>query len=618
MKRIFTFFLFFSFLNTGEVLGELKGIREQRAYIEASSQEEEEARAKALEAFLEKFPKSTRRKEVYQTLFEHYLGILQSGKEPPSPTDLPDPRPFGETLEKATRYGKKMVKASPRSSRVLNQVAWGFAEKGVNLDLAHKYSKKAIETIKKKRKPSGMTREKWKALKNNSLADYLDTYGWVYYQQGLYSKGLSHLLEAIELRKEDPDLMLHLAKIYEKMGKEKEAKEMMSVQERLAGERPAFIEARSESDPKEKAEKLEAFLENYPESRWKSNTLYELFQTYNVGENGQSPLLDAEEKALLWGRRWIEEETDDRASALNAFASYLLENSFHQEEAIGYSQEILNIVVTKGPESWMTDEDFKEWKSYYRMRGKGLLGWAYLQLGRLKEAEEVLVEASEMEESEGDILLHLGEVYEKNGDVNKAQEAYLKAVSLGEEKAKEPLEKIFSELHGSTEGLESLIAETKGNEIKAKLGERLNLSAPSFSLLDLDEKVVRLKDLRGKVVVVDFWATWCGPCRREFPYLQTVYEKFSDREDVEFYAINGDEKVWKVKPFLEENQYTIPVLWADGNIFREGIGKGFGVRGIPTLFVIDKKGKIQFKHVGFGGDGEEFIERLSQEIEALM
>jgi hypothetical protein len=69
---------------------------------------------------------------------------------------------------------------------------------------------------------------------------------------------------------------------------------------------------------------------------------------------------------------------------------------------------------------------------------------------------------------------------------------------------------------------------------------------------------------------------------------------------------------------MDEHKYSIPILWADGNIFREGAGKGFEVRGIPTHFVIDKKGKIQFKHAGFKGDGDEFVERLSVEIETLM
>ena len=372
MRRVLSILLLSPLLLAGDSLGERKEIEEKRAYIEALSQEDEKERAESLERFLREFPKSKRRSEIYQTLFDYYLK---------------DPSASGG-LEKATHYGELWIGTNPKSSNTLNTVAWGYAEKGVNLDLSLKYAEKAIETIQKKGKPKGMTEKDWDVQKNNSLSAYLDTYGWAYYQKGLYSEALPHLLKANELRKEVPDLILHLAMTYEKLGNEEEAKKLREAQERFAGEESAFQEARTEKDPKVKVEKLEAFLQKYPDSQDKPYALNQLFKAYRE-------LPGEEEKALKWGREWIEENDRDEG-ALSSVASFLLEKSLQIEEAMGYSQEILNVAETKNPEPWMFEEDYEEWKTYYQRRGKTLVGWAHLQLGQLEEAEKVLLEAGGM------------------------------------------------------------------------------------------------------------------------------------------------------------------------------------------------------------------------------
>jgi peroxiredoxin len=124
--------------------------------------------------------------------------------------------------------------------------------------------------------------------------------------------------------------------------------------------------------------------------------------------------------------------------------------------------------------------------------------------------------------------------------------------------------------------------------------------APDFALKDADGKTVRLADYKGKVVLLDFWATWCGPCKIEIPWLKEFQRKFRDR-GFEIIGVSMDDEGWPVvKPFVAELgiNYRI-VIGDDTTAQRYG-----GVDALPTTFVIDRDGKIAAVHVGLTGKGE--------------
>jgi len=107
-----------------------------------------------------------------------------------------------------------------------------------------------------------------------------------------------------------------------------------------------------------------------------------------------------------------------------------------------------------------------------------------------------------------------------------------------------------------------------------------------FALEDLHGKKWALKDLRGKVVLVNFWATWCPPCRSEMPDLETLYKKFKN-EGLVVLSIS-DEDASKVKPIIDEHRFSYPILIDPGRI----VGKEYNIEGIPKSFVYDRDGKL--------------------------
>ncbi len=129
-------------------------------------------------------------------------------------------------------------------------------------------------------------------------------------------------------------------------------------------------------------------------------------------------------------------------------------------------------------------------------------------------------------------------------------------------------------------------------------GEKVPEMAPDFSLESLDGETVTLSELRGNVVVIDFWATWCSPCLRSFPSLHAVVDRHQDR-GVILLLVSLDKTAKRARDYLVENGYpTENVLWESLDAARD-VKALFGVVGIPRTFVIDRDGFIQ--HSGHPG-----------------
>ena len=150
---------------------------------------------------------------------------------------------------------------------------------------------------------------------------------------------------------------------------------------------------------------------------------------------------------------------------------------------------------------------------------------------------------------------------------------------------------------------ESLKGKTLGEENK-KLLEEATKKLSELSFLTLDGKEVKLSDYKGKVVLVNFWASWCPPCKEEMPIFEKVYQKYRDKNFV-ILAVNMDTSEGAMKEFLEKNRYSFPIVRIKGEA-------GLNIPGLPTSYLVDKDGSVKKIRLGVYRELEEDLSKLLQ------
>lgn len=145
---------------------------------------------------------------------------------------------------------------------------------------------------------------------------------------------------------------------------------------------------------------------------------------------------------------------------------------------------------------------------------------------------------------------------------------------------------------------------------------QVSAAAPSFSIRKLDGTVVNSAELRGRVVILDYWATWCPACRREMPELEKLYQRYQGNSRVSFWAVDvrdGGETPEKARTYMQNAGYTLPIA-SGGEMSSEGLLK---MEGFPSLVIIDTLGRVRLIHTGYDRS-ERFQTRLSGEIDTLL
>lgn len=215
----------------------------------------------------------------------------------------------------------------------------------------------------------------------------------------------------------------------------------------------------------------------------------------------------------------------------------------------------------------------------------------------------------------------------ENEDFEEAEEKAGDFIAAGHSNAdlKSYFKEAYTANHNTDEGYDNKLAsfEEKAYEkTKQEIqSDMIDKEVPDLHLTDPDGKAVELADLKGKTVVLDFWATWCGPCIQSFPGMEKAMQHFKNNDDVEFYYVNTfqredeDERHEKVANFIDDNDYPFDILYDENadNDFKTA--SNFGITGIPTKIIIGPDGKWNFTKVGYGGNNDKLLDEIKIMVE---
>jgi thiol-disulfide isomerase/thioredoxin len=152
----------------------------------------------------------------------------------------------------------------------------------------------------------------------------------------------------------------------------------------------------------------------------------------------------------------------------------------------------------------------------------------------------------------------------------------------------------------------------KAQELAEGRWEKATKAMPAFELADLAGKTWRVKNLEGKSVLINVWATWCGPCQAELPKLEKLYEKVKDRSDLQIVTLNIDQELGLVAPFVKEKGFTFPVLPAYSFVLSllDSVG-------IPQNWIIDPKGAWRLTQLGYDASDAQWAETMIAKLQSV-
>lgn len=367
---------------------------------------------------------------------------------------------------------------------------------------------------------------------------------------------------------------------------------------------------------------LEDYLKKFPKSARRNEIENEVYKL--------SIKLRDRNRAISYAEKIIAKD-EDNIEALTNVIAFLRERRSEGDlnKALGYSDQLIKhveILLSNSSKpkrlsaaQWV-DRKERGLASVYLLRGK-----VQTDLRNDEKARGDLLKSYKSARLAG-AAITLAELAEKRKHPEEAIDYYLQAfviaintdeeVNLKEVRSK--LKQLYTAKYGSETGLGDRILKIHDAFIKEREERAARLEVPNinagvtdplmFKLTKLDGSTLEMNSLRGKVIVMNFWATWCGPCITEMPLFEKTMLKYKDDKEVVFLAITTDEDRDLVPPFLKQYKFNLPIAYA------EYLNDLFSVSSIPTTIILDRQGQIAYRQAGFN-PRDDFVVTLSEKIE---
>jgi thiol-disulfide isomerase/thioredoxin len=365
---------------------------------------------------------------------------------------------------------------------------------------------------------------------------------------------------------------------------------------------------------------LKDYLQHYPDAPRKAEVFRALVESCRQ--------LHDTDCALDYAERLVAVQPDDYEMMMIAVAMLQQKgDDASLTRASGYLTRVIDRIEKETPDDRSARDSLAEWQ---QQQNETRCGLYYLRGNIAKKQGHLDLAVKDLQTSYSIIpnslaAKELGEIAELKHDNQHAADEYLLAFVLPEDgpagkvnrrDVRMSLGNVWRQVHGSDAGLgDSILAayDRLAPAATSPESSAKNKSAKSlydFILRGTDGKTVTLANEKGKVLVLSFWATWCGPCRIVEPEVRKLAKAYAGNPDPAFLAVNTDEDETRVPPFLASVKWDLPIAYADG------LDDFLGVESLPTMIVVDRSGNISYRANGL--DPATFPSSLEAAIQSAL